>query len=115
MSARSYAVDDPLVGLFLRLAAHPDAAFIFTIFIFDLWNLSQVNYALFAGFVYQPSLQNHQPVLGRKGLVADSSSIVFLKKIVISRFLFKKLVATLWHLVGLNFCRPSSLSLGNSW
>ena len=53
MSARPYAVDDPLVGLFLRLAAHPDAAFIFTIFTFVLWNLSQYNYALFAGFIFQ--------------------------------------------------------------
>jgi hypothetical protein len=63
MSARSYAVDDPLVGLFLHLAAHtahPDAAFSFTIFVFALWNLAQCNYALFAGFVYQPSLQKHQ-------------------------------------------------------
>ena len=53
MSARPYAVDDPLVGLFLRLAAHPDAAFIFTIFTVVLWNLSQYSYALFAGFIFQ--------------------------------------------------------------
>ena len=62
MLARYDAVDDPLVGLLLRLAAHPHAAFIFTIFLFALWNLSQYNYALFAGFVFQPSPQQHQTV-----------------------------------------------------
>ncbi len=67
MSARSYAVDDPLVpcvGLFLRLAAHPDAAFIFTTFIFALWNRSQYNYALFAGFVYQPAPRIYEKYFG---------------------------------------------------
>ncbi len=64
MSARSYAVDDPLVGLFLRLAAHPDAAFVFTIFIFALWNLSQYTYALFDGFVYQPATRIYQKYVG---------------------------------------------------
>jgi hypothetical protein len=64
MSARSYAVDGPLVGLFLRLAAHPDAAFIFNIFIFAPWNLSQYNYALFAGFVYQPAPRIYKKYFG---------------------------------------------------
>lgn len=60
MLARYDAVDDPLVGLLLRLAAHPHAAFIFTMFLFALWNLSQYNYALFAGFVFQPVPRSNQ-------------------------------------------------------
>ena len=60
MLASYDAVDDPLVGLLLRLAAHPHAAFIFTMFLFALWNLSQYNYALFAGFVFQPVPRSNQ-------------------------------------------------------
>jgi hypothetical protein len=59
--AAPFAVDDPLVGLFLRLDTHDGAAALFTIFIFALWNLLQYNYALFAGLFFQPALQHDQP------------------------------------------------------
>jgi hypothetical protein len=44
--AAPFAVDDPLVGLFLRLDTQHAAAARFAIFIFALWNVLQDNYAL---------------------------------------------------------------------
>ena len=60
--AAPFAVDDPLVGLFLRLDTHYGAAVLFTIFIIALWNLLQYNYALFAGLFFQHALQLDQPI-----------------------------------------------------
>jgi hypothetical protein len=61
------------------------------------------------------SISPSRILLGRKGLVADSNSIIFQTKMIISWFLSKILVAALWHFVGLNFCQLSLLPLGNSW
>ncbi len=43
LSARTYAVDDPLVRLFLRLAAHPDAALFYYIYRCPMESLTQTH------------------------------------------------------------------------